>query len=338
MTSVAIVILNFNGAELIRKFLPSVVQHCRGAQIVMVDNGSTDNSSAVVRNEFPSVKLVQIATNLGFCQGYNYSLKDIDADYHVLINSDVEVTPGWLDPLIALMDSNPLVAAVQPKILSFHHRNFFEYAGAGGGFIDSLGYPFCRGRIFNSLEEDLGQYDDQREIFWASGACMVVRATLFREVGGFDDDFFAHMEEIDLCWRLQRAGYKIYYDGSSTVYHAGGSTLSAANPRKTYLNFKNGLSLIYKNMPGPQLVVKFPLRIVLDWIASVKFSFSGSWKHGAAVMNAHRDFFRGWQKERERRKRTAGFGFRQMPHQYHGFIVWDFFVAGRKKFSRIKSL
>lgn len=337
MTRIAVVILNYNGSKLLPKFLPSVIQYSPGAEIVLVDNGSTDDSQAVAANEFPDVRLIAITTNLGFCGGYNYALRQIHADYYVLINTDVEVTSGWLEPLCKLLDEDILVAAVQPKILSYHERNLFEYAGAGGGQIDSLGYPFCRGRLFNFLEEDLGQFNDTKQIFWASGACMMVRAELFHEVGGFDEDFFAHMEEIDLSWRLQRAGYKILYTGTSTVYHAGGSTLSASNPRKTYLNFKNGLSLIYKNLPEGELALKFPVRIVLDWIASIKFSFSGSWRHGLAVFQAHRHFFGNWNKERAKRKQTESLGFRKMTNVYKGSVVWDFFVAGKRKFAELST-
>lgn len=335
MTPVAVVILNYNGRDLLPKFLPSVVQHSHGAEIVFVDNGSTDDSLAVVAREFPSIRLIRNPSNLGFCGGYNFALKQIQADYYVLINTDVEVTPGWLEPLCRPLDEDSSIAAVQPKILSWHQRNLFEYAGAGGGQMDSLGYPFCRGRLFNCLEEDLGQFNDTRQIFWASGACMIVRARLFDELGGFDEDYFAHMEEIDLSWRLQRAGYKIYYTGTSTVYHAGGSTLSAANPRKTYLNFKNGLSLIYKNLPEGELALKFPLRIVMDWIACIKFTFSGSRQHGLAVLRAHHDFFLNWNKERARRKGTERFGFKKLPNQYRGSVVWDFFVAGKRKYSEL---
>ncbi len=333
MTNIAVVILNYNGRDLLRTFLPSIIQHSHGAEIILVDNGSTDDSVAVAAKDFPAVRLIRISSNLGFCGGYNHALKQIQADYFVLINTDVEVTPGWLGPLSRLLDTDPSIAAVQPKILSYNNRKYFEYAGAGGGQLDALGYPFCRGRLFYLLEEDQGQYNDTLPIFWASGACMMVRARLFEELNGFDEDYFAHMEEIDLSWRLQRAGYKIYYTGESTVYHAGGSTLSAANPRKTYLNFKNGLSLIYKNLPVAELAYKFPIRIVLDWVACIKFSVSGSWPHGQAVFQAHRDFFRNYGKERVRRKLTESFGYRKLANQYSGSVVWDVFVAGKKKYA-----
>ena len=336
MTSVAVVILNFNGGELLRKFLPSIIRYSAPARIVVVDNGSTDGSANVVTKEFPTVEVIQIATNLGFSGGYNYALNKIEADYSVLLNSDVEVTAGWLDPLKQLLDKNPEVAAVQPKILSYHQKNYFEYAGAGGGSIDSFGYPFCRGRLFYMLEEDHGQYNDSLEIFWASGACMIVRTKLFYEMGGLDEDFFAHMEEIDLCWRLQRSGHTIFYEGASVVYHVGGGTLSASNPHKTYLNFKNGLSLLFKNLSRTELIVKLPFRIVLDWIASLKFALSGSFKDGQSVIRAHRHFLSNWGKEKTRRRHTAKFGYRKLPTQYRGLIVWDFFVAGKRNYPELK--
>lgn len=333
MTNIAVVILNYNGRELLRKFLPSVIRLSTSARIVVVDNGSSDGSAEVISGEFSGVELIQIDTNLGFCGGYNYALEKIEANQYVLLNSDVEVTEGWLGPLIKVLDENPQVAAVQPKILSYKSRKYFEYAGAAGGFIDSLGYPFCRGRLFYSVEEDHGQYDDAREIFWASGACLMMRARLFHELGGFDEDFFAHMEEIDLCWRFQRAGYKIFFEGKSAVYHIGGGTLSASNPRKTYLNFKNGLSLLFRNLPARELMVKFPIRIILDWIASLKFTLSGSFKDGQSVIKAHRHFFSTWGNEKMKRKKTAVIGFRKSPNQYRGSIVWDFFIAGKREYT-----
>ncbi len=337
MTNIAVVILNYNGSALLRKFLPSVIQFSESARIVVADNGSTDDSVGVIEKEFPGIELMRIKSNLGFCGGYNFVLKKIEADYYLLLNSDVEVTPGWLNPLTKVLDENPQVAAVQPKILSLHNRKYFEYAGAGGGFIDALGYPFCRGRLFYFMEEDLEQYNDSKEIFWASGACMMVRSKLFHEAGGFDEDFFAHMEEIDLCWRLQRAGHKIYYAGTSTVYHVGGGTLAVSNPKKTYLNFKNGLSLLYKNMPTIELFFKFPVRIMLDWVASVKFTVSGSGRDGWAVITAHRHFFGNWSKENARRKRTEKFGFKKPPVQYKGSIVWDFFIIGKRRYAELNS-
>jgi len=333
MTRISVVILNYNGSDLLRKFLPSVIEHSKEAHIVVADNGSKDNSRDVVTKGFPFVELITIGSNLGFCGGYNHALKNITTEYCVLLNSDVEVSEGWLIPLIKTMDENSSAAAVQPKILAYHQKNSFEYAGAGGGFIDTLGYPFCRGRIFFLIEEDKGQYNDEREVFWASGACLMIRTKLFHKMGGLDENFFAHMEEIDLCWRLQRAGHSIIYNGSSTVYHVGGGTLSVSNPFKTYLNFKNGLSLLYKNLPPDELLFKFFVRILLDLVASIKFTISGSFKDGWAVLKAHRHFFKGFREERRRRRLTAKFGYKKLPNQYRGLIVWDFFIAGKSKYS-----
>ena len=336
MTSLAVVILNYNGSELLQRFLPSVIQHSPHARIVVVDNGSTDNSVDVVVSEFKVIELVRLPANLGFCGGYNQVLKEIVADRYLLLNSDVEVSEGWLEPLSMILDEFPLVAAVQPKILSYNNKGQFEYAGAAGGLIDSLGYPFCRGRLFYSVEEDNSQFNETKPIFWSSGACMMIRSKLFHDLGGFDEDFFAHMEEIDLCWRLQRAGYGIYFSGASKVYHVGGGTLSSSNPRKTYLNFRNGLSLLYKNLPIAELIIKFPIRLMLDWIASLKFTLSGSWQDGLAVIKAHLHFFLRLQKEIARRKKTAALGFKKSPYQYKGSIVWDFFILGRKKYDQLK--
>ncbi|HWA34006.1 MAG TPA: glycosyltransferase family 2 protein [Cyclobacteriaceae bacterium] len=337
MIKAAVVILNFNGSALLRKFLPGVVAHSAPFEVIVADNGSTDGSGDLIAKEFPSVRLIRIPTNLGFCGGYNHALKQVDAEYLVLLNSDVEVTPGWLGPLLHTLDTNSAIASVQPKILSQAKKTLFEYAGAGGGFIDSLGYPFCRGRLFYSIETDEHQYDGEAGIFWSSGACMMIRSKLFHNLGGFDEDFFAHMEEIDLCWRLQRAGHRIHYNGASTVYHVGGGTLSANNPRKTYLNFKNGLSLLYKNLPAAELVYKFPVRIMLDWIASITFGISGSWPDARSVLKAHAHFFASWRREHKRRMATSSLGFRRPVTQYGGLIVWQFFILGKRKYSELKT-
>ncbi|MBY0434361.1 MAG: glycosyltransferase family 2 protein [Cyclobacteriaceae bacterium] len=333
MRNIAVVILNYNGRELLSKFLPGVVQHSGTARIVVVDNASTDDSTVWVRQNFPGIELITLPNNFGFCGGYNVALKKIQADYYVLLNSDVEVTQGWLDPLTKALDQNPAAAAVQPKILSHRQPTHFEYAGAAGGYLDSLGYPFCRGRLFYVMEEDEQQYNDQKDIFWASGACMMVRSELFHQMGGFDEDFFAHMEEIDLCWRWQRAGHRILYEGSSTVYHLGGATLHASNPRKTYLNFRNGLSLLYKNLPTGELLIKFPLRIILDWIASIKFLFDGTTRDAWAVMRAHFNFISRWGREHDRRKHSRNLGFKRIPSRYSGSVVWKFFILGVRKYT-----
>jgi GT2 family glycosyltransferase len=221
MNKIAVVILNYNGEKLLQQFLPSVLEHSKIATVIVADNASPDQSLEILKSQFPSVKVIALDKNYGFCGGYNRALKQVEAEYFVLLNSDVEVTPNWLDPIIDLFDSDPSIAAAQPKILSYHQKTHFEYAGAGGGFIDSLGYPFCRGRLFDFTEIDKGQYNDTREIFWATGACMVIRSKIYIDLGGLDEDFFTHMEEIDLCWRIQRAGYKVMYLGQSSVYHVG---------------------------------------------------------------------------------------------------------------------
>nr|MBP8033086.1 glycosyltransferase family 2 protein [Bacteroidia bacterium] len=246
-SKVAVVILNWNGKPFLEKFLPTVLQYSSGAQIIVADNQSSDDSVAFLKTQFPQVSVILNPSNDGFATGYNLALKQVKAEYYVLLNSDVEVTENWLQPIIKLMDENLKVAACQPKILDYNHPSKFEYAGAAGGFIDKYGYPFCRGRIFNVLEEDKAQYDTAKEVFWATGACMFVRAEAFWKVGGFDDDYFAHMEEIDVCWRMKNIGYQIYVEPSSKVYHVGGGTLNKLSPRKTFLNFRNNLTTLTKN-------------------------------------------------------------------------------------------
>ncbi len=287
----AIAILNWNGKKWLEKFLPIVVQHSPEADIYIIDNASEDDSVTFVENNFPSVRVIQNSKNEGFAAGYNSGLKNIDAEIYCLLNSDVEVTQNWIPPMIALFDSDQSIAAAQPKILSYHNRNFFEYAGAGGGFIDNLGFPYCRGRIFNSIEEDKGQYDDETEIFWASGCSLFIRSKDFREQGGFDERFFAHQEEIDLCWRLKNSGKKIMYTGKSAVYHIGGGTLSNQNPEKTFLNFRNNLSMMLKNLPFPNLLWLLFFRLSLDGIAGIQFAFRHGFSHLWAVVRSHVGFY-----------------------------------------------
>jgi len=337
MTQVAVVILNYNGKNFLQQFLPGVINFSAGAKIVVADNGSTDESAQFVKSEFPQVEVISLQENKGFCGGYNTALKQIEATYYVLLNSDVEVTAGWLTPIIQLMESDPAIAAVQPKILSQRSKTKFEYAGAAGGQIDVLGYPFCRGRLFDSIEEDQGQYNDVKEVFWATGACMFVRSNLYHEMGGLDEDFFAHMEEIDLCWKLLRSGYKIYYNGNSTVYHVGGGTLSSSNPRKTYFNFRNGLSLLLKHQRISSLLWKLPLRILLDWAAAGHFFATGSKVHAKAVIIAHLSFVRRFGHEMKKRAVTG----RQIksfksPNVYGGLIVFDYFVSKKKTYHALK--
>jgi GT2 family glycosyltransferase len=302
LANVSIVILNFNGEKLLQQFLPSVVKYSGTATIIVADNGSTDNSIEVIKKEFPGVEIIRFDKNYGFCEGYNRALRLIQSEYSVLLNSDVEVTPGWLAPLLDLLEKDKTIAAVQPKILSYHQKTYFEYAGAGGGYIDAFGYPFCRGRVFNYTEKDSGQYDDTREVFWTSGACMVIRNSVYHALYGLDETFFAHMEEIDLCWKIQRSGLKLYYCGSSHVYHVGAGTLSRSNPKKTYYNFRNGLSLLYKHLPTGQLIYKLPLRILLDYAAAMKFLLGGGAKDFFAVLRAHYDFFRTLRNTHTNRK------------------------------------
>lgn len=327
MSTVAVVILNYNGEQFLRQFLPAVIQHSTEAEIIVADNASTDQSIEILKAEFPAVRLIQLKSNYGFCGGYNRALQEVNADYYVLLNSDVEVTSQWLQPIIKLLDNQPHIAAAQPKIKSFHNKDDFEYAGAAGGFIDILGYPFCRGRIFDEVEKDLGQYNDTREIFWATGACMVVRSKLYHQIGGLDEDFFAHMEEIDLCWRLKRKGHSIYYVGNSTVYHVGGGTLSKVNPRKTYLNFRNGLSLLIKNLSLPALLWKLPFRIILDYVAAIRFLVQGQANHAWAIVRAHVSVL--VKVGSNLSKRTPSHNVR-LTGIYPGLLIWQHFIKKRK--------
>jgi GT2 family glycosyltransferase len=338
MTEVAVVILNFNGKKFLQQFLPSVIEHSPNAKVVVADNGSTDGSVDFIRQHFATVELIISEINRGFCGGYNFALKQVEAKYYVLLNSDVQVTPHWIEPVIQLFRDHPLIGAAQPKILSYKNQHAFEYAGAGGGMIDSLGYPFCRGRIFNSVEMDKGQYNDSRPIFWATGACHFVRAELFHKLGGLDEDYFAHMEEIDFCWRLQRAGYEIYYQGASTVYHVGGGTLSSLSPRKTYFNFRNGLSMITKHLPASQLIWKLPIRIGLDWIAAIKFLIQPSPQDAWAVIKAHLYYFSHLGSEYSKRSSLSetlnGFQVKQV---YPHFLVIDYFLLGVREFKKLRA-
>jgi len=289
---IAVVVLNWNGKSWLEKFLPTLVNHSKEATVFITDNASTDGSVSFVKDNFPSVKVIVNAKNGGYAKGYNDALKQIDAEYFVLINSDIEVTDGWLSPIISLMDSDKQIASCQPKILDYNSKTKFEYAGASGGFIDNLGYPFCRGRIFDFLEEDKGQYNDATEVFWATGACIFVRADSFWEVGGFDADFFAHQEEIDLCWRMKSKGHKIMVEPKSIVYHVGGGTLDAGSPFKTHLNFRNNLKMLFKNLPLPYLFFIIPIRLVLDGVAALSFlNKPKGIGHLFAVMKAHFAFY-----------------------------------------------
>lgn len=326
----AVVILNWNGRKFLEKFLPSVLAHSGDAEVVVADNASTDSSVEWLRENHPGLRIILNPSNGGFAKGYNEALRQVQAEYYVLLNSDIEVPEKWLDPLVALMDTRSDVAACQPRIISYHDQTRFEYAGAAGGFIDRYGYPFCRGRIFQDLEMDLGQYSDDVEVFWATGACLMVRSSCYHEVGGLDDDFFAHMEEIDLCWRLKNAGYKIMACGGSCILHVGGGTLPKQSSRKTYLNFRNNFILLYKNLPARRLIPVFALRLVLDWVAAFKFLAEGGTADFRAVIKAHWHFL--LSIPRHHRKRMA-----QPSHIltgiYNRSIVLDYYLRKIKKFT-----
>ena len=289
---IAVVVLNWNGKSWLEKFLPTLVNHSKEATVFVADNASTDGSVSFVKDNFPNVKVIVNTKNGGYAKGYNDALKQIDAEYFVLINSDIEVTDGWLSPIISLMDSDKQIASCQPKILDYNSKTKFEYAGASGGFIDKLGYPFCRGRIFDDIEKDKGQYNDAIEVFWATGACLFVRASNFNEIGGLDESFFAHQEEIDLCWRLKNSGYKIMVQPNSVVYHVGGGTLNTGSPLKTHLNFRNNLFMLFKNLPTPYLFTIIPARLVLDGLAALTFlNKEKGLQHLLAIAKAHFLFY-----------------------------------------------
>ncbi len=328
---IAIVILNWNGELLLKSYLPSVIDFTPKTDIYVVDNASTDASVDYVRQHHPYIKIIVNNSNGGFAKGYNDALKQIDADIFCLLNSDVEVSENWLDPIVSLFTKNPEAAIVQPKILDLINTDYFEYAGAAGGFLDQLGYPFCRGRIFQSLEKDEGQYDDTREVFWATGACMFVRKKIFHELGGFDEDYFAHQEEVDLCWRAQNRGYKIFYVGTSKVYHLGGSTLSNMNPKKTYLNFRNSLFSITKNLTlGRALVIIFA-RLLMDAVAAVRFIFQGRFRHFIAILRAHLSFYRQFGKMNRKREKSNS----SKNYYLIKSIVWSHFVHQVTKFNEL---
>lgn len=330
---VAVVILNYNGKGFLEKFLPNVIENSSEiAEIIVADNKSTDDSVDFMRANYPNIRLILNDFNGGFATGYNVALRQVDADYYVLLNSDIEVTPNWIEPVIELMESDEKIAACQPKILSYYDKTKFEYAGAAGGYIDKYGYPFCRGRIFQEIENDNGQFNDVKEIFWATGACMFVRATLYHQHGGLDDSFFAHMEEIDFCWRLKNLGYKIMYCPSSKIYHIGGGTLPKSSARKTYLNFRNNLSLLMKNLPEGKVFRTIFYRFFLDWIAGFKFLCDGSFADFFAVSKAHLSFIKNIPYLRkERRKHTH----KNVSQIYQKNIVFKHFLEKKRLFSEL---
>lgn len=330
----AVVILNWNGKELLKRFLPGVIKHTPGeVEIIVADNGSHDRSLECLAKHFPSVRTIALEKNHGFAGGYNRALRQVDADYYVLLNSDMEVGEHWLEPCIELLENHPEVAACQPKIRSLKKRAYFEHAGAAGGFVDHFGFPFCKGRIFSGIERDEGQYDVAGRVFWATGAAMFIRAEAFIGAGGFDERFFAHMEEIDLCWRLQNSGYHIMSCPRSVVYHLGGGSLPASNPRKTYLNFRNSLWMLAKNMPARHFYPRIAVRFVLDGIAALKFLMQGHMQDSLAVFRAHLAFIQQFRKMRKPSRELP----KALPDMlYKRSIVADYFLFRRKSFSDLR--
>jgi GT2 family glycosyltransferase len=334
MHNVAIVILNFNGYSFLKQFLPILVEKTSPvSRIIIADNCSTDQSIEFLSEEYPTIEVIRLSTNYGFAEGYNQALKLINTEYYVLLNSDIEVSDNWLPPLIDQL-KHPNVAACQPKIIDYNNKKKFEYAGAAGGFIDSLGYPYCRGRIIDNVEFDEGQYDQNSKIFWATGACLAIRADLFHKVGGFDGDFFAHMEEIDLCWRLQLQGFEITYTYESIVYHIGGGTLAKSNPFKTYLNFRNGLSMIYKNIPAKNLYQNLLKRLILDGLIGINYLVKGQIKDFLAVIKAHFSFYASLNKLNTKRQEIQknvkqSLELNKKPKS----IIWAFIKNAKLKYS-----
>ncbi len=344
MKKVSVIILNWNGSGLLRRYLPAVVAHTPAdwADVVVADNGSTDDSLSLLGEEFPTVQVWSLGDNYGYAGGYNRALAKAETPYCVLLNSDVAPAEGWLEPLLAYAEAHPGVAALQPKLLSDRDRRMFEYAGAAGGYLDCLGYPYCRGRIFSVVEQDCGQYDTVAPVMWATGACLWIRTELFRQAGGLDERFFAHMEEIDLCWRLRRLGYGLACVPQSTVYHLGGASLAMGHPKKTYLNFRNSLLMLWKNLPEKQREGLIFRRKCLDALAACNFLLHGEWKHVKAVWFAHRDAGR---MIRDEYGRDAGTGTLSMSGASAGAgtsfkeerisILKAFYLQGKKKYGRL---
>jgi GT2 family glycosyltransferase len=336
MAAIAVAILNWNGKHFLERFLPQVLAHTSRPDVsfVVIDNGSTDDSVHFLRTQFPSVTLICLDKNYGFAGGYNQGLQQVEADYYVLLNSDVEVTENWLQPLYTLMEHDTGIGACMPKVCACDVPGFFEYAGAAGGFIDKYGYPFCRGRILKHVEPDAGQYDEQRAVFWTTGACMMVRAALYRRLGGFDELFFAHMEEIDLCWRMQAAGYKMICEPQSVVLHVGGGTLPNNHPQKIYLNHRNNLYLLYKNLPAGKRKTILPIRMALDGFSALAYLLNGKCSFFVAVCRAHLHFW----KNRRRLSVSLNTAVK-ISGMYKGSIVWKFFKhRGKLRFSNLISI
>ncbi|MEZ2441056.1 glycosyltransferase family 2 protein [Chitinophaga sp. RCC_12] len=335
LPSVAVVILNWNGRSFLEKFLPSVCRSTYGnLQLVLADNASTDDSVAFVAEHYPQIRIIQNPRNDGFAGGYNDALQHVQADIYVLLNQDVEVEPGWIEPVVALMQQDTKIAACQPKMRAYKDPDEFEYAGAAGGWMDILGYTFCRGRILYTTEKDNGQYDDVKDIFWATGAALFIRSACYHQVGGFDRDFFAHMEEVDLCWRLQRAGYRICYCPGSRVFHVGGGSLPQGNPRKLYLNFRNNLMMLWKNLHSEDRWIVLVQRFFLDILAGVKSLVAGKPKDMAAIYRAYRDYYR-WRRNYVKKDNLPEMKLMKMSGVFHGIMIWRYYFLGHKHFSEL---
>lgn len=335
LPSVAVVILNWNGKSFLERFLPSVLKSdYENLRVIVADNASTDDSVLFLRKRFPEVEIMIHAENEGFAKGYNSALKKVESDYYILLNSDVEVEHDWIAPAILLMEGDEKIGAVQPKVLSFENKNSFEYAGACGGWIDQLGYPFARGRVFDVCEKDKGQYQDATEVFWASGAALFIRSSVFHEAGGFDEYFFAHQEEIDLCWRLQRLGYKIFVEPASVVYHVGGGTLPMGSRKKTFLNFRNNLVMLTRNLKWEEILYKIPVRIVLDNIAAFQALVKGDFSSFISIESAHLHYL-SWLFFGKRGKKSPKIKMDELPGVYAGSVVWMFFIKKLKTFQEI---
>ncbi len=344
IASVAIVILNWNGLAFLKQFMPSVLaSDYPNLQIIVADNASTDDSLLFVEKHFPTVSIIRLAENLGFAGGYNAALKQVESDYYILLNQDVEVSKTWIGPMVEMMENQAGIAACQPKLRAFHAKDKFEYAGGSGGMMDALGYTFCRGRIFDTTEKDSGQYDDNVPVFWASGAAMMIRAKLYHDFGGLETHFFAHMEEIDLCWRLKNAGYQIMAIPASVVYHVGGGSLPHGNPKKIYLNFRNSLFMFFRNMPAGKLLWFIPLRTLLDWLAALKALLEGRPKEFLAILHAQASiYFRPalWLRLRKKARKAVHshqIDQRNQSAYFRGSVLWQYYMKSIKTFDKLQA-
>lgn len=329
----AVVILNYNGIHFLQKFFNQIVERSKPYDIWVADNASSDGSVAWLREHYPDINLILIPENKGYAGGYNYALELINTPFYILLNSDIEVTDNWIAPVISFMETDEKIAACQPKIRAYNNKEKFEYAGAAGGYMDFLGYPFTRGRIFDTCETDVGQYNDTADVFWATGACLFLRSEAFHRMGGFDERFFAHMEEIDLCWRMLDSGYRITYCGHSTVFHVGGGTLHKSNPQKTFLNYRNNLLMLYKNMPVGRRWKTILMRLVLDGISSVRFMATGAWPDVWSIIKAHFAFYSLIPEFSKGLKRTN-----YRAPLYYKSVVWEYFVNGKHTYTQLPGI